>query len=277
MGNFLTNLAKRSFTAASGIRPRRASLFEPANSVPGTLNDSGDEGSLETTMLREAKVETTAQSEPERDVPDSKRRRSERRPHQIERAVEANLPVQEEESEVQPAVLRPIQPKLSPIEINQSHEKAEEDVAPLRPSAAKLSRNESNLPAPVPLGHEDKTPVEKERSVPATSTIPAIAADLAREQRIPHFREDAQPLSHVTDRTFVVTPLVSPAVRGRKKPSQAVERSQVAAEPTIHVSIGRVEVRAEVESHAPKRAERTTPAVMSLDEYLRRRSRRGGE
>ena len=276
MGNFLTNLAKRSFTAVSGIRPHRASLFEPPGSVPGTLHNSGEEGSLETTTLREAEAQTTVQSELERDVPDPKQHRSEQKPHQIERAFEANVPVQSE-SKVQPAVPRPIQPRLSSVEPNQNQEKAEENTAPLRPSTAKLSRNESNALTPVPLRHQAKTPWEKERSLPGPSTIPAVAADVAREQRSPHFREDAKPLSHVTDRTFVATSLVSPPERGRRKPSHAVERSQTDAEPTIHVTIGRVEVRAEVESHAPKRAERTTPAVMSLDEYLRRRSRRGGE
>jgi hypothetical protein len=45
------------------------------------------------------------------------------------------------------------------------------------------------------------------------------------------------------------------------------------SEPTIHVTIGRVEVRAiAAESSQPKRAEQPSP-VMSLDEYLRTRAR----
>lgn len=49
------------------------------------------------------------------------------------------------------------------------------------------------------------------------------------------------------------------------------------SEPVIQVTIGRVEVRA-ASSPAPAASkERPTPAVMSLDEYLRRRSQRGRE
>src|SRR5262249_7409944 len=34
MGNFLSNLASRSFTPVSSIRPRLGSLFEPASALP---------------------------------------------------------------------------------------------------------------------------------------------------------------------------------------------------------------------------------------------------
>jgi hypothetical protein len=50
--------------------------------------------------------------------------------------------------------------------------------------------------------------------------------------------------------------------------TQAQER-----EPTVHVTIGRVEVRAiAAQSSQPTRTERPSP-VMSLDEYLRTRAR----
>jgi hypothetical protein len=44
--------------------------------------------------------------------------------------------------------------------------------------------------------------------------------------------------------------------------------------PTIHVTIGRIEVKATPPTAAPKRRASASP-TMSLDEYLRRRS--GGE
>src|SRR5215469_6792873 len=164
MGNFLTNLAKRSFTTVSGIRPHRASLFEPASSVPGTLNDSDVEGSLETGAFRDAEVEATAQGEPERGASESKRRRGERRPQRIQDSFDTNLALPTE-SEARPAVPRATDPGLSPLELNQNSEKTEENVVPLRPFLARPSPNESNPPAPVSLHYEDKTPLEKERSV----------------------------------------------------------------------------------------------------------------
>jgi hypothetical protein len=48
------------------------------------------------------------------------------------------------------------------------------------------------------------------------------------------------------------------------------------SEPIIQVTIGRIEVRA-MSQPAPPTRERSASPVMPLDEYLRRRSRRGGE
>jgi hypothetical protein len=48
-------------------------------------------------------------------------------------------------------------------------------------------------------------------------------------------------------------------------------------EPTIHVTIGRIEVRAEQPSSRPPAKEGSTQKPMSLDEYLRRRAGRSGE
>jgi hypothetical protein len=73
---------------------------------------------------------------------------------------------------------------------------------------------------------------------------------------------------------------VEPATRGQppqlpaRPPLPAVARREP-AEPTVHISIGRVEVRAVPEAVAPKRAEPHRQAVLSLDDYLRGRA--GGE
>jgi hypothetical protein len=47
---------------------------------------------------------------------------------------------------------------------------------------------------------------------------------------------------------------------------------QEAGESTIHVSIGRIDIRAEAEA-SPRRKSAETSPVMSLDEYLRSRVR----
>jgi len=49
------------------------------------------------------------------------------------------------------------------------------------------------------------------------------------------------------------------------------------AEPTIHVTIGRVEVRAEIPNGPARRAERASSPVMGLQEYLQCRGKRGIE
>jgi hypothetical protein len=50
----------------------------------------------------------------------------------------------------------------------------------------------------------------------------------------------------------------------------------VPVEPTVHVTIGRIEVRA-TRSEDTKRPEHGGSPVMSLDEYLRKRQKRAGE
>lgn len=49
------------------------------------------------------------------------------------------------------------------------------------------------------------------------------------------------------------------------------------SEPVIHVSIGRIEVKATPPRDSSARVERPPSSVMTLDEYLRRRTKRGGE
>jgi hypothetical protein len=66
--------------------------------------------------------------------------------------------------------------------------------------------------------------------------------------------------------TEVFRPSVTPAIALRDD-----RRAQTAEEPTIQVTIGRVEIRATV---APTPVRKTTarPPAMSLDEYLKRRN-----
>jgi hypothetical protein len=56
-----------------------------------------------------------------------------------------------------------------------------------------------------------------------------------------------------------------------------VARRRAEPEPSINVTIGRVEVRAETLSAASPRAGRKDSPVMSLDKYLLQRTQRGGE
>jgi len=48
-------------------------------------------------------------------------------------------------------------------------------------------------------------------------------------------------------------------------------------EPSIHVTIGRIEIRAEREGSSPRKNERAASPVMGLEEYLRRKNTRGKE
>jgi hypothetical protein len=84
------------------------------------------------------------------------------------------------------------------------------------------------------------------------------------------------------DRSDRPPPLPSKVVRPGIAHHSKLETLQVpkherSAEPTIQVTIGRVEVRAVVQPAGAAGKERSTSVVMSLDEYLRRRARGAGQ
>jgi len=67
--------------------------------------------------------------------------------------------------------------------------------------------------------------------------------------------------------------LRSSANRRREAPLVAPSET----EPTIQVTIGRIEVRAETAAAPARKAKQTSSPVMGLDEYLRRKNKRGNE
>jgi hypothetical protein len=77
----------------------------------------------------------------------------------------------------------------------------------------------------------------------------------------------AHPVGSLTRQTVPEHPVsTSIPVGARRAPS---------AEPTVHISIGRVEVKASAQAAAPKPAQRANQPVLSLDDYLRDRA--GGD
>lgn len=76
------------------------------------------------------------------------------------------------------------------------------------------------------------------------------------------------------ERSTQPAPAIIPA-RQTAPPASHTLSEPAATAPTINVTIGRIEVRA-TQGRAPAQAQRSAPEVMSLEEYLRRRSRGGG-
>lgn len=75
---------------------------------------------------------------------------------------------------------------------------------------------------------------------------------------------------------------VPPAIQPRIEPLAAftpgrlyLHQSEQHVEPTVHVTIGRIEVRAVQQQSQPAAKPRATQPVMNLDDYLRRRSQGG--
>jgi hypothetical protein len=80
------------------------------------------------------------------------------------------------------------------------------------------------------------------------------------------------PASSIVSSTAASRPDIRPAVSARRESAPVSKAAQ--PEPTINVSIGRIEVRAFTQAPVPKR-DSHGPKPMSLDEYLNKSSQRG--
>ncbi|MGI5518747.1 hypothetical protein [Streptomyces sp. CA-106131] len=131
------------------------------------------------------------------------------------------------------------------------------DVAPVRPQGAEIVP----LAAPRPLGQ----PTETSAVEPQGDHRPAVATRRDVDAATKPVREHPVRPLHT-----VVRPAV--AIPGAPWPASRRER---AAEPSVHITIGRVEVKATQETSTPQRKQPERRPAMSLDDYLRTRS--GGD
>ncbi len=155
-------------------------------------------------------------------------------------------------------------------------------------------------PAEAPL---DETNREESTNVPLVAPASSMGGDLIAEQdgapalspalqgsprsTAPVLR--GRPVSGIVQLHSERTPSPIPAKDQRKfdpmvrLPRTADQRDvnplATEAEPaaSIHVTIGRIEIRAETSAAPPRKAERGASPVMGLDEYLRRQNKRGNE
>jgi hypothetical protein len=70
-------------------------------------------------------------------------------------------------------------------------------------------------------------------------------------------------------------PPLQPRITVMERAPLPVRAEAPAAEPVIQISIGRIEVRATPPPAQPARPRPAAPSAPSLEEYLRRRTRRG--
>jgi hypothetical protein len=99
--------------------------------------------------------------------------------------------------------------------------------------------------------------------------VPTVSAE-ALEELAPEQRQPIVPRSAL--RRDPLVPLRSGSPRAE---AQALAGSPPAAEPTIRVSIGRVEVRATAPTPPPAPAARPAGPRLTLEEYVRRRNEGG--
>ncbi|MGH3796779.1 MAG: hypothetical protein ACRDSP_18030 [Pseudonocardiaceae bacterium] len=151
------------------------------------------------------------------------------------------------------------------------------------------------IESPLPMGafsdsargpHRVAVPSSSDPAVPVTARASAAHPPPPRIEPIRDIAETVArqlgvPVEHrvTASRTAVAAPRgghpVAPRYQPVTSPARAAARREAAAGPDVHISIGRVEVRAVAEPVAPPRKEQRTQPVLSLDDYLR--SKAGGD
>lgn len=122
----------------------------------------------------------------------------------------------------------------------------------------------------VPLAHLERVVIERHREIAADPRpMPSQRAAAVPSKPL-------MPLHYATPATPPFA-LPSPLLPQSARPAATREQARPAspretAEPTIHVSIGRIEIRAETEAR-PRRKQAEASPVMSLDDYLRSRAK----
>jgi hypothetical protein len=150
-----------------------------------------------------------------------------------------------------------------------------------------------------PKRHTSRTPIVDETVVPATvpprpMAVPSVETPKTLQVNPPTERHRSQPIEpHVTVRVqtrierqeqdiksesgkgAIIPAQPSEPLEHYRLPSTGHEKSSRPVEPTVHVTIGRIEVRAVTPAQEEKPKSQRKPQTIGLDEYLRRRDRKG--
>jgi hypothetical protein len=261
MSDFLSSLVDRALSRADVIERRRPSLFEPLGGggqlhspAPGSLGFYDNEQAGEEPL---AVAEAPAAPPAPASTPRTRRSESVEPPHSFSRIASAQS---EPGGLTHP--IPPAPPRLVETKFEREAEKParQSRLGPRHQEPAALE-----LPAPAPAANA----VSRGRARPEQKR--------ENESGDRRLREDHSISVSAKPPTTPVSPLPQPAARAPALPvriSPAIALKTAAQEPTIHVTIGRVEIRATTASPAPSRPARPAAPKLNLEDYLR--SRAGG-
>jgi hypothetical protein len=266
MTDFLTSLAARSFGTESAIRPRVASLFEPVRNGETALRESHAPEPMETVIARGIEVES--QGERKVSKPTSPAWREDSQGRDAKQIADADAAS---------AVLPPradTERRGTAVVADETREKEETVVATMvLPRRELHSREENSSESEPPLRSDAE---EAPKRVPARAPVASPARDLEKD-----YRGLVLPPNVATELTAQIKNAalamnVGPSAPARENARTALPALAAEPEPSVHVTIGRIEVRANSESKQAGRPRAASP-VMSLEEYLHRRTPRGGQ
>ena len=264
MSDFLTNLAARALASPS-MRPRTRSRFEPAPDASPWI----------------APVHADAEIEPAAPTPGSTRR-SIPPPSTTEpdRAVEIErTPAPRRRQRAQELESIATEPEARP-HLTPAVPSTEDDASSAHaPHAQRAAIVTTNAEAPSIASHTIHTERVHEHTIKHHDTTVRVESrevsarsDEPRVDATPRHRHDEQPPRIEREIREPFTPIATQDSRSAIAPANT--ESSAASEPIIHVSIGRVEVRAVTPPAAPQRT-RTHSAPMTIEDYAARRNAKG--
>ncbi|HYX53123.1 MAG TPA: hypothetical protein VE783_06710 [Candidatus Limnocylindrales bacterium] len=290
MSELLGSLVARSMGATQTFRPRTPSLFEPTPSThpagsPALRFRNNDAAPEEAELDFEGgeaipRPQLNRTSSQPRQQPTENRNREHESSVREARSFRLDLTLDQRESGKQ--VSRPEEHAVPPphAEPASAVTQMKPAIAVSHPAALRPERAEAHAPsrAESPFHmHPEKAHVEA--LVPEKQTQAPLSAFFAR--RISGEKEMKTPslVPFMPERLRKTAEETAPAVPNSRRARQRDFSPAVSApEPVVHVTIGRIEIRAEHQPSPGRRSDRASSApVMGLEEYLRRKNRRGGE
>jgi hypothetical protein len=284
MSDYLGHLTTRSLAHGSGVRPQLLSTFEPmpADAEFKSPTDFESEVVIQSNSVESSRPATVAPSKPDSigeprtttlptsSAPDERGPISHHQTIRTGPAVHAAMVQRNSEPQTPAADNRdaliafPPTPRRESVPPSTQHQlpAISETVTP----AAAASPNTAVKPAEM---HSEPVPSLTNRSI-----VPAVTVSNLVESEEPNIGVEAEePNIGRFSETVIraVSPAITPAVQAF---SPSLPPAIPPQPPTIHVTIGRVEVRA-TPPPLESRPKTTKPPAMSLEAYLERRANGG--
>jgi len=294
MTDFLTSISERNFGAAATIRPRLNSRFEPS-AAPARFTEMSD-GVLE----RQSGAPERAAVEHHQLGDSPTRAREKFTEDTIEPNSDPNsgdalspkqrLPLNSQELE-QAAITPRMAANLADVHPRLHDGRLKKDTVARQNDREEHGQHGEHTTAEVKT-HEENL-IDGIRQ-PFVMVVPRVLAEspLVSEEAVVSaipFQE-LRPSETIPSQSLLI-PQIPEKLRMEMRDSAAADipqrslaarlnrgtrKASAGAEPDVHVTIGRIEVRANAEAPSPNRSARVSSPEMTLDEYLRRHRQRGG-
>jgi hypothetical protein len=268
MTDFLTSLTARSFGTETAIRPRVASLFEPVRNGDAALREPAAEP-IESTIAREVEVQS-----------DGEQKRSRPSPALREDGKASNAKHFADANSVSPLVSPPRDHSERPrttVLANETREKEDTVVAArVRPRTEMHSEEEDASESEPALRSDSEDGAPKRVSTRVAAASASRDESTENDHRGLVLPPKIFPELTAQMKNAAVAMNVGPGTPKKEKAGNTWPAMAPEPEPSVHVTIGRIEVRAISESKPVGRPRAASP-VMSLEEYLHRRTQRGGQ